>query len=424
MNARIKEFGSTLALCVTLCAGAFSIDRAAKAAEGIDASRQAQLEDLGRALFFDVNLSQSRTQSCATCHDPALAFIDWRAFVPGDAPAEASVGAALRAATAGGSTRHFPGAASLGGDSHSLGDRNAPTASYAAHIPPLTLNADGDYVGGLFWDGRADTLEDQAAGPVLNMVEMAMVDKGTVLARLSENPNYGYAFKGLFGDDVLDDEDTAYAALTQAIAAFERTEFFSPFDSKYDRYLRGEYEPTEQETLGMTLFFSNQFANCNQCHQLQPRPEMESETFTSYKYRNIGVPVNHALRAANGLGPDHVDRGLRDNPEITDDAQSGRFRVPTLRNVALTGPYMHNGVFNDLRTVVLFYNKYLARGSKAQTNPETGENWGPPEVPENLALDELESGRALGDKEIDGLVAFMRMLTDQRYERLLPAQSD
>lgn len=369
------------------------------------ATRQAQLEDLGRALFFDVNLSLNRNQSCATCHDPALAFIDWRAFVPPDPTAT--------------TPRQLPGAASVGTDMRALGDRNAPTASYAARIPPLSLNDERDYVGGLFWDGRANTLEDQAGGPPLNPIEMAMPDKEAVRLRLLENTNYGYAFKGLFGDEVLDDPEAAYAALTQAIAAFERTDFFSPFDSKYDRYLRQEYTPTEAETLGMTLFFSNQFANCNQCHQLQPRPEMLDETFSNYKYRNIGVPVNTALRAANGLGAGHVDRGLRDNASITDEAQSGRFRVPTLRNVALTGPYMHNGVFQDLRTVVLFYNKYLARGGKAQINPETGEDWGAPEVAENLALKELESGRALSAKEIDGLVAFMRMLTDKRYEPLL-----
>lgn len=370
------------------------------------ATRQTQLEDLGRALFFDVNLSQQRTQSCATCHDPALAFIDWRAFV----------GVADEGRSSG---RPHPGAASMGADQHSLGDRNAPTASYAAKIPPLSLNDERDYVGGLFWDGRANTLEEQAGGPPLNPLEMALPDKEAVRQRLLENANYGYAFKGLFGAGVLDAPDTAYTALTQALAAFERTEFFSPFDSKYDRYLRKEYTPTEAETLGMTLFFSNQFANCNQCHQLQARPELPFETFSSYKYRNIGVPMNAALRAANGLGADHVDRGLRANANITDDAQSGRFRTPTLRNVALTGPYMHNGVFQDLRTVMLFYNKYLARGGKSQINPETGEDWGAPEVPENLALKELESGRALSTKEIDGLVAFMRMLTDKRYERLL-----
>jgi cytochrome c peroxidase len=105
-----------------------------------EATQQTKLEDLGRALFFDVNLSQQRTQSCATCHDPALAFVDWRAFVPAGASPVGSAPAT-----------HLPGAASMGGDQHSLGDRNAPTASYAAYIPPLTLDAQNDYVGGLFW---------------------------------------------------------------------------------------------------------------------------------------------------------------------------------------------------------------------------------------------------------------------------------
>ena len=359
-----------------------------------DDLRRTKLEDLGRALFFDVNLSRERNQSCATCHDPAQGFTDWR---------DSGVGAA----------------ASLGSDAHSLGDRNAPTATYANQVPPFGLDAAGEYVGGLFWDGRASNLEEQAGGPPLNPVEMALPDRKTVLARLNESPNYQHAFPALFGDTVLDDADAAFTAMTASIAAFERSELFAPFDSKYDRYLRGEYIPTDAEALGMTLFFSNQFANCNQCHQLHTLPETELEPFTNHRYRNIGVPVNTVLRAANGLGAAQVDRGLLDNPAIDDPAQAGRFRVPTLRNVAVTGPYMHNGVFSDLRTVVLFYNKYLARGSKAQLNPETGEHWGAPEVADNLALEELESGRALDDTRVDALVAFMRMLTDKRYEPLL-----
>lgn len=368
-------------------------------AEESDDLRRTKLEDLGRALFFDVNLSRERNQSCATCHDPARAFTDWR---------DSGVGAA----------------ASLGSDMHSLGDRNAPTATYASLVPALGLDATGEYVGGLFWDGRAKNLEEQAAGPPLNPIEMALPNRETVLARLNENPNYQYAFPALFGDTVLDDADAAFVAMTQSIAAFERSDFFAPFDSKYDRYLRGEYTPTDAEALGMTLFFSNQFTNCNQCHQLHTLPESKLEPFTNHRYRNIGVPVNTALRAANGLGADQVDRGLLDNPEIEDPTQAGRFRVPTLRNVAVTAPYMHNGVFNDLRTVVLFYNKYLARGSKAQLNPETGEHWGAPEVAQNLALEELESGRALDAARIDALVAFMRMLTDKRYEPLLEFDTD
>src|SRR5690606_35919810 len=146
-------------------------------------------------------------------------------------------------------------AASLGGDGVSLGDRNAPTASYAALAPQFHRNEAGDYVGGQFWDGRAATLEEQAGGPPFNPLEMAMPDQRSVVARLRESPIYEAAFRNLFGDEVFDDEDTAFAAMTRAIAAFERTEFFSPFDSKYDRYLRGDYTPTREEELGMTLFF-------------------------------------------------------------------------------------------------------------------------------------------------------------------------
>lgn len=359
-----------------------------------DEQRQTKLEDLGRALFFDVNLSQNRTQSCATCHDPAEAFTDWR---------DNDVGQM----------------ASLGNDGTSLGDRHAPTASYAALSPEFHLNSAGDYVGGQFWDGRAANLEAQAEGPPLNPIEMGMPDKVAVVERLREHPLYPTAFAGLFGDEILEDVDATYAAMTESIAAFERTEFFSPFDSKYDRYLRGEYTPSREEELGMALFFSQQFTNCNQCHMLKTLPETERETFSNYQYFNIGVPVNTALREANGLGADYVDHGLLENPEVDDTAQDGKFKVPTLRNVAITAPYMHNGVFEDLRTVVQFYNKYNSRSPTDQINPETGEAWAVPEVAENIALEELESSSAMEERRVDAVVAFLRMLTDQRYEHLL-----
>jgi len=169
----------------------------------------------------------------------------------------------------------------------------------------------------------------------------------------------------------------------------------------------------------MTLFFSQQFTNCHLCHQLQPRPAQAEETFSNYEYHNIGVPVNTALRRLNGLAETHVDHGLLEHPAIDDAAQAGKFKTPTLRNVAVTAPYMHNGVFKDLRTVVLFYNKYNSKSSKRQINPETGEQWAPPEVAENLSLEELEHGPALDNRRIDALVAFMKTLTDQRYEHLL-----
>jgi len=351
------------------------------------------LESLGEALFHDENLSLNRTQSCATCHDPEMAFVD---------PRETDAGRAV----------------SLGDDGVSLGDRNTPTASYAAFVPEFDREWDGDAAGGLFWDGRANTLEDQAGGPPLNPIEMGMADKPAVVARLKENPDYVISMEALFAPGVLEDAEAGYSAMTQAIAAFERTDVFAPFDSKYDRYLRGEVEFTKEEELGRVLFFSEQFTNCAECHQLRSSQTHQKETFTNYEYHNIGVPVNVTAREVNGA-KGSTDKGLLNNPEVKKTKHMGKFRTPTLRNVAVTGPYMHNGVFEDLRTVVLFYNKYNSKDEKRQINPETGAKWRVPEVMHSLSVEELTEGPALDDKRIDALVAFMKTLTDARYEHLL-----
>ncbi|MGB1239401.1 MAG: cytochrome-c peroxidase, partial [Pseudomonadales bacterium] len=157
---------------------------------------------------------------------------------------------------------------------------------------------------------------------------------------------------------------------------------------------------------------------------LKRLPGQAGETFTNYQYRNIGVPVNKQVRLANGKGLDYIDAGLLDNPAVSDSAERGKFKTPTLRNVALTAPYMHNGVFQDLKTVVLFYDKYNSRKAKRQINPETGEAWGAPEVAETVALKELEKGGALSDKRINALIAFMKTLTDKRYEHLVYAKEE
>jgi cytochrome c peroxidase len=352
------------------------------------------VEALGQALFFDKSLSKNRTQACATCHSPESGFADGR---------ENGVG----------------GAVSLGDDGVSLGDRNAPTAAYAAFSPSFQLNEKGKYVGGQFHDGREMNLAGQAGGPPTNPIEMGMPGKAAVVQRLMENNAYIAAFKQFYGKDIFDDVNRAYAAMAQSIAAFEMTDLFAPFDSKYDRYLRGEYELTAQEDLGMTLFFSQQFSNCNLCHQLKQLPGSEGETFSNYEYHNIGVPVNRPVRQLNGVAEDYVDHGLLDNPLVDDVSQTGKFKVPTLRNVAVTGPYMHNGVFKDLRTVVMFYNKYNSRSEKRQINPETGEKWRLPEVNDSISIKELETGPVLDNRRVDALVAFMKILTDRRYEHFL-----
>ncbi|NKW78733.1 methylamine utilization protein MauG [Rhodobacteraceae bacterium R_SAG7] len=350
-------------------------------------------EDLGEALFFETDLSLNRSQSCATCHDPAAGFVDPR----GDAE----------------------GAFSRGDDGVSLGGRHAPTAAYASLSPAFHQNDAGEWVGGQFWDGRAADLVEQAGGPILNPIELGLSSQAEAIARLAAHPEYVESFQTLYSVDITTDTEAGFKALTQALAAFESSDVFQPFDSKYDRFLRGDVELSSEEELGRLLFFSEQFTNCNQCHQLRRSAIDPAEPFSDFRYHNIGVPANVAGRLQNGVAEDWVDAGLYENPRVLDRAERGKFKTPTLRNVAVTGPYMHNGVFQDLRTVVLFYNRYNSKAASAQINPETGAPWGEIPVPDTLAQKELTHGPALDDRRVDALVAFLKTLTDSRYEPLL-----
>lgn len=354
----------------------------------------AQLAQLGERLFNDPSLSRNGTQSCATCHDPVRAFTD---------PREGKAGMAV----------------SVGDDGESHGDRNTPMLTYAAFTPEFHKDTRGHYKGGQFWDGRASTLEDQAGQPMLNPVEMGMPDRAAVAERLRANPDYQQSFSALFGESVLDDPERAFDAATKALAAFQSTPQFSTFDSKFDRYMRGEEKLTPQEEFGYTVFIT---WNCRLCHMQRKQGVAVNETFTNFEYHNIGLPVNGSARAISNMKDGYIDHGLLANPDIDDPEQDGRFRVPSLRNVAVTSPYMHNGVFEDLRTAVVFYNKYTSRRPHAKINPETNAPWGDPEVDANLSLAELQSGLMLDDARVDALVAFLETLTDKRYEPLLEEQ--
>lgn len=357
-----------------------------------------ELPRLGQALFFDTNLSARGNQSCASCHDPGRAFSDGR-------------------------DNGVAGAVSLGDDGRSLGQRNTPATTYAYLVPEFGRDENNDFFGGFFLDGRAATLAEQAAEPFTNPLEMAMPDRAAVIGRIREKPNYVGAFEELFGKSILSDPEAAFVAVTKSIAAFEQTRLFATFDSKYDRYLRGEYAFTAQEELGRVLFFS-QLINCSSCHLGDSRESSPGELFTNHRYHNIGVPPNGHLAAIRNEGGEYRDTGLLGNPRVHDPAMTGKFRVPSLRNVAVTGPYMHNGVFRELRTAILFYNRFTLSNPQSQFNPETGKPWGDPEIAQTVDLELLRSGQPLADNHVDALVAFLRTLTDQRYEALLPAGSD
>ena len=202
--------------------------------------------------------------------------------------------------------------------------------------------------------------------------------------------------------------------MEQALATFEHLDLFSQFSSKYDRTLAGKDTLTEQESLGKELFFDKEKTNCSNCHQLQTA-DHDEETFTNYRYFNLGVPKNEALIAHNKLDNNWIDNGLLDNPMVKgDEKQKGKFKVPTLRNVAVTAPYMHNGVFKELRTVLLFLDSYNNPARKI--NPETSKPWDLPEYAPTVSHDALK-GKPLTDTEIDALESFLKTLTDAPYER-------
>ncbi|MFT5606903.1 MAG: cytochrome c peroxidase [Parvicella sp.] len=311
-------------------------------------------------------------------------------------------------------------AVSLGDDGVSLSARNTPTLTYAAFSPVFHINGEDAWIGGQFMDGRAKGLVEQARGPILNATEMAMRSVDQVANRIRAVPIYKASLTALFPTVDLTQGESLFEAISLSIAAFEQTVLFSTFNSKYDRSLRGEIKLTKQEELGRTLFFSQQFTNCSSCHQLQPLPTSKKETFSNYEYHNIGTPSNRVLlRLGKEMDQDLLDVGLLGNPDITSLVNKGKFKVPTLRNIAVTAPYMHNGVFNDLSTVLAFYNKYNSKNEKRQINPETNERWVKPEVPENISLELLQQGPALDHKKLAALEAFLETLTDQRYEHLI-----
>jgi len=358
----------------------------------VDESRFTQEQLLGSRLFFDTSLSHPGGQSCGSCHTPAAAFTD---------PDKSSP-------------------TSKGVNPQLFGNRNSPTAMYAAFSPKFHYDTDEElWIGGQFLDGRAATLEDQAKGPFLNPVEMANPDKASVIEKLRSGPN-AKLFEEVYGAGSLSDVDTAYNLLAQAIATFERTETLSPFSSKYDAYLAGKASLTEEEMRGLSLFEDPMKGNCAACHPSRPSADVPKPLFTDFTYDNLGVPKNPhndfywMPTQFNPDGEKFVDVGLgKTTGDVGDD---GKFKVPTLRNLALTGAYMHNGYFDTLKGVVDFYNTRDVKPACA--NPLTSEAdalllgcWPAAEVALNVNVDELGNLR-LASSEVRDIVVFLGTLTD------------
>lgn len=304
------------------------------------------LADLGQKIFNDPLLSASGRQSCATCHAPGNAFMPANKL-----PVQ-------------------PGGIAM----DQSGFRNVPTITYARFAPrpaPVGLPPRG----GQQLDGRAADLAAQATMPFTSPVEMANTTTTEVRQRLILRP-YLAAFRALFGDAILKDPDASVRAMGRAIAAYETEGLeFQRFNSKYDAAVLGRATLTAQESNGQALFNSPTKGNCAICHGGNGNTA-GAQLFTNHAFKAVAVPRNWQLPynddsrsqpafvPANGasLGtPNHkyYDLGAC-GPFRTDLAaqtgECGKFKVPTLRNVALKGAYEHNGVFNSLQQVVDFYN--------------------------------------------------------------------
>jgi cytochrome c peroxidase len=365
-----------------------------------------KLESLGELLFNDTSLSVPEGLSCAGCHDGRLQRQ--------------------------GINKSPIKAVALGSRPAIFGNRNPPSILYSAFTPPFEfrhVKSDSGVTeivptGGLFLDGRAATLEAQAVGPLFNDLEMNNRDAKSFAAKLARSPSADM-FKSFFGD-IFASPDLVVEKVTLAIATYERTPEFAPFGSKFDKILRGEARFTELEEKGFAVFKDPQKGNCLSCHvgdvnSHNPRDWL----FTDFTYDALAVPRNIELPFNND--PRHFDLGLCMQKSITlkmprdldVNSLCGAFKVPTLRNVAVTAPYFHNGVFMTLREAVAFYAtrdtdpaKWYGVGQKySDMPPRYQKNVNTSEVP----YDTKDKPR-LAEQDIDALVAFLETLTDPQSE--------
>ncbi|MEP7343989.1 MAG: cytochrome c peroxidase [Gemmatimonadaceae bacterium] len=380
----------------------------------------ASIITLGGKIFNDQNLSLERNQSCASCHDKAWGF--------------SSPNPSINAA----------GSVMFGSVRSRFGNRKPPSAAYAAQAPVLFYDAeDGTYVGGNFWDGRANgsrlgnPAAEQSQAPFLNGVEQALPDRACVIYRIAHGV-YANVWEGVYGSSIFKINfppntdrgctregitiplspgdrtkvDAEYDRMAIAIASFEHSSEVSEFSSKYDAYLTGTATFTPVERLGLEMYNNPGKGNCAACH-----PNSGARALmTDFTYDNIGVPQN-PLNPSFLADPSFRDRGI--GGFLGESAEHGKQKVPTLRNLDKRGiaggakAFMHNGVFKTLEQVVHFYNtRDVLPDCATVPSPRFAENcWPAPEVTENVNVDEL-GDLSLKPFEERALVAYLKTLSD------------
>jgi cytochrome c peroxidase len=384
---------------------------------------------LGRLLFFDASLSASGRQSCASCHSPN------RAYSPSNSLAVQPGGRDLK------SFGHRPPPSlaylyrqqpfSIGPDTApddvpvdlnavaaaASGDARLQKSAGAAQPPAMVPQ------GGLFWDGRADSLQRQAFLPALDPMEMANGSVAGIAGKLA-HAGYRQTFIQLFGPTIFDDPERLVSEAMFAIVRYQIEDpSFHAFTSKYDAWLQGNARLTPSEARGLQLFNDPQKGNCAACHPSQVTRDGLPPLFTDTQYEALGVPRNPHLPA--NRNPAFFDLGLC-GPLRKDLAQQthycGMFLTPTLRNVDRRSVFFHNGVYHTLKQVLDFYNLRSIEPDKIYPRDASGKlalyNDIPKPLQGNVDITDAPFNRKAGDPpaltglDIQDIIAFLHTLDD------------
>ena len=348
---------------------------------------------LGEKMFADVSLSASGKLACASCHDANNAH----------APAN-NLSVQL-----GGPLVDQPGR------------RQAPSINYLSFNSEFFIAADGTPTGGFFWDGRAASILAQAGEPFVNSFEMANASVAEVIDKLSR-ATYAAEFKATFGADIFTRPDDAMARVKLALSQYQKEESdFRAFSSKYDEFLRGKAQLSDQEMRGLALFNNPSKGNCIGCHPSGKRADGSFPLFTDFSYDNLGVPRNPAI--ARNDDPAYFDLGLCERADLASRTDlCGAFKVPSLRNVAQRHAFFHNGRFSTLKDAVTFYvqrdthpDKWYPLNADGSVNKfddlpaQFHANVNTLEVPYNRRPGDAP---ALSDSEVDDVIRFLQTLSD------------
>ena len=378
----------TLTLTLIACGGGGGGGSTTPSSTAPAASTATQLS-ISQALFAEKSLSASGQLSCASCHADETAH-----------------------STASGVSLPVGGVLM-----NQQLSRSSPSLMYKSTTPTFSFNA-GEAIGGFDWDGRVNTLADQSAGPLLASAEMANGNINTLAAKVRAL-SYFKDFASVFNVPANATDQQVYDILRTAFETYQRQDpDYLLFNSKFDRFLDGTVSLSASEERGRQLFNNPNKGNCASCHSSQIGPGQQRPLFTNFRYAALGVPRNNTSTANQNAS--FFDMGLC-GPVRTDlTARTdlcGQFKIPTLRNIAITAPYFHNSAIDTLTNAVRFY-------ATRDSNPAL---WYPTvngvvvkfnDLPANLRgnvpVNRAPFNSNLSAQEIDDIVAFLLTLTDDR----------